>query len=179
MATPRSVIAGVTVVATLAGAGLVAARPARELLALLGLPVAAHAGAATSLLLVATATVPLAVQLVRGSTAGLSGLRYLVVAEALLALGAVLFGHWLFLRASYSTLLQYAKPLHRTLFEFKRLGAFAPFPLATATAAALWRWPVAADRRTRALVFLMLGMAFLYTCLAFGLGAVSTRLRSL
>lgn len=179
MATPRSILAGTSIVLALGVLGVVAAGPARQLLDLLGLPVAAHAGTATGLLLVASATVPLAFLVFLDNPAGLPALRYLVAAEALFALGAVVFGHWLFVRSSYGTMLQYAKPLHRTLFEFKRLAAFVPFPLATAATAALWRWPTAADRRTRALIALMLAMAFLYTGVAFGLGAVSTRLRNL
>jgi hypothetical protein len=155
--------------------------PFPDLVRAFGLPVTLHAGAATGLLLTGAMSLPLSWQLLKGIPEALGPLRLLATVEALLALLAAGFGNWLFIRLSYGGILHFAPPVHQTLFEFKRLIALFPLPLATAAAFILWYngSHVVADPPRRTLVVLLLALGFFYLFLAFGLGAVSTRLRTL
>lgn len=165
----------------LIGLVLLGTGPFLDLFRAFGLPVTLHAGAATGLLLTGAMSLPLSWQLLRGAPNALGSLRVLATVEALLALLAAGFGNWLFIRLSYGGILHFAPPVHQTLFEFKRLIALFPLPLATAAAFVLWHdgSHVAADQRLRTVVALLLMLGFLYLVIAFGLGAASTRLRTL
>jgi hypothetical protein len=160
---------------------LLGSSPFRDLLSAFGPPVTLHAGAALGLILVAAFSLPLGWRLLGGAADAVPPLRVLATLEALLALLAVAFGNWLFIRSSYGGILQYAGPAQRTLFEFKRQVALFPFPLATAAAFILWRdgARVPADRQLRTLVALLLGLGFFSLVMAFGLGAAVTRLRTM
>ncbi len=171
----------VAVFGVVVGLTLLVTGPFREVAAALGLPVSLHAGAATALLLVGTAALPLARQLLLGTLDGVQTLRLLATLEAALAVLTPAFGSWLFLRSSYSGILQSARPAHQILFEFKTVVALFPVPLASGAAWLLWRHGgrVLTDQRLRTWVALLVGLSFFYLVMAFGIGAAVTRLRSL
>jgi len=69
--------------------------------------------------------------------------------------------------------------VHKIFFEFKEFGALFTLPLAVCAAFILWRYGVQTLERPwlRYSVAVLMGLAFFYLVVAFGLGAAVTKLR--
>jgi hypothetical protein len=78
-----------------------------------------------------------------------------------------------------SHFLKTAPEIHRIFFEFKEFGALFTLPLTVVAAFILWKYgPQVLDRPwLRYTVAVLMGLAFFYLVVAFGLGAAVSKLR--
>ena len=113
------------------------------------------------------------------------GIRVAVVA-ATCSLIAIIFGNWLYIyyrapipESPRSFFVKNAPEIHRIFFEFKEFGALFTLPLTVVAAFILWRYGAQVLDRPwlRYTVAVLMGLAFFYLVIAFGLGAAVTKLR--
>ena len=105
---------------------------------------------------------------------------------ATFSLIAIIFGNWLYIyyrapipESPRSYFVKNAPEIHRIFFEFKEFGALFTLPLTV--------WPRSSSGGTaprcstgpglRYTVAVLMGLAFFYLVVAFGLGAAVTKLR--
>jgi hypothetical protein len=96
----------------------------------------------------------------------------------------IIFGNWV--RVAYSAengprsyFLETAPDIHKIFFEFKELSALFTLPLAVGAAYLICYYGerLSSNRVVRETTALLLGLAFFYFLIAFGLGAAITKLR--
>lgn len=149
------------------------------------IPSTLHGVSAMVYLVVGTISAYLAWKLYRGELTQLHDVRILSALNTFFAAITLLFGNWIYIyyrapggpRAYF---LENAPALHAVFFEFKEFMALFTLPLAAAATFVLWREgdALSSNVRLRQAVAVVLGLAWLYLMLTFGLGAAITKLRS-
>lgn len=144
-------------------------------------------GVAAGLFMV-TATIGLfqAYRLLTGTIQHAAQLAFGSVVNAFLALLTILFGNriYIFYRAQVgprSYFLETSPEIHKVFFEFKEFVALFTLPLAV-TAACLFLVygdQLLRSRGLRTIAATLLALTFFYFLVAFGLGAVITKLRAI
>lgn len=106
-------------------------------------------------------------------------LQLLATVAATFSFLAIVFGNWLYIyyRAPVpdsprSYFVKNMPEIHRIFFEFKEFSALFTLPLTVCAAFVLWRYgtDVLARPWLRYTVAVLLGLAFFYLVIAFGLG---------
>jgi cytochrome bd-type quinol oxidase subunit 1 len=120
-------------------------------------------------------------------TGQLNALRDLQIASgvtALAALATIMFGNWLYIGYRQPGMIQdyfldKAPELHLIFFEFKENIALFTVPLAVAACFILARYGPELKQHLwlRTVIFLLLGLVFLFFLIAFGLGAAITKIK--
>jgi len=150
------------------------------------LAAAIHGMLAFLYLFVGTIGLYLGWRLLTGHIRAFADLQLLSVVAATFSLLAICFGNWLYIyyrmpipESPRSYFVKNMPPVHAVFFEFKELGALFTLPLAVAAAFILWRYGVQVVERKwlRYSVGVLMGLAFFYLVVAFGLGAAVTKLR--
>lgn len=181
----------VVVVAVLIGTALtftLATGPFTKLLGSGGgaVPAAFHGMLAFLYLFVGTIGLYLGWRLLVGRIRAFADLQLLSVVAATFSLLAIIAGNWLYIyyRAPVpdsprSVFLKTAPEVHRIFFEFKEFAALYTLPLTVCAAFILWRYGAQVLDRPwlRYTVAVLMGLAFFYLVVAFGLGAAVTKLR--
>lgn len=149
-------------------------------------PGAFHGVAAFLYLFVGTIGLYLGWRLLTGRIRAFADLQLLAVVAATSSLIAIAFGNWLYIyyRAPIpdsprSFFVKNMPEVHRIFFEFKEFGALFTLPLTVAAAFILWKYGSQVLDRPwlRYTVAVLMGLAFFYLIVAFGLGAAVTKLR--
>ena len=188
-ASPRSLIA---VVAILIGSALAFTLATAPFSRLLGagagaVPAAIHGMMAFLYLFVGTIGLYLGWRLLTGRIRAFADLQLLATVAATFSFLAIVFGNWLYIyyRAPVpdsprSVFMNTAPEVHKIFFEFKEFTALFTLPLMVCAAFLLWRYGAQILERTwlRYTVAMLLGLAFFYLVVAFGLGAAVTKLRA-
>ncbi len=150
------------------------------------LPAAIHGLVAFLYLFVGTIGLYLGWRLLTGHIRAFADLQLLAVVAATFSFLAICFGNWLYIyyRAPVadsprSYFVKNMPEVHKIFFEFKEFGALFTLPLAVCAAFILWRYGVQTLERpwVRYGVAVLMGLAFFYLVVAFGLGAAVTKLR--
>lgn len=150
------------------------------------LPAAIHGLMAFLYLFVGTIGLYLGWRLMTGHIRAFADLQLLAVVAATFSFLAICFGNWLYIyyRAPVpdsprSYFVKNMPEVHRIFFEFKEFGALFTLPLAVCAAFILWRYGAQTLERPwlRYSVAVLMGLAFFYLVVAFGLGAAVTKLR--
>ena len=151
------------------------------------LPAAIHGLMAFLYLFVGTIGLYLGWRLMTGQIRAFADLQLLAVVAATFSFLAICFGNWLYIfyRAPVadsprSYFVKNMPEVHKVFFEFKEFGALFTLPLAVCAAFILWRYGVQTLERPwlRYSVAVLMGLAFFYLVVAFGLGAAVTKLRA-
>jgi hypothetical protein len=187
-ASTRSLVAVVVVMVVSALAFTLLTAPFAKLLGehAGAVPAAFHGLAAFLFLFMGTIGLYLAWRLLTGRIRAFADLQLLAVVAATCALIAIAFGNWLYIyyRAPHpdsprSFFVKTAPEIHRIFFEFKEFAALFTLPLTVVAAFILWRYgaQVLDPPWLRYTVAALMGLAFFYLVIAFGLGAAVTKLR--
>jgi hypothetical protein len=151
------------------------------------IPAAFHGMAAFLYLFVGTIGLYLGWRLLTGHIRAFADLQLLSVVAATLSFIAIVFGNWLYIfyRAKTpdsprSYFVKNMPDIHGIFFEFKEFSALFTLPLMVCAAFILWRYGNQVLERPwlRYTVAIVLGLAFFYLVVAFGLGAAVTKLKS-
>jgi hypothetical protein len=149
-------------------------------------PAAFHGLAAFLFLFIGTIGLYLGWRLLTGRIRAFADLQLLAVVAATSSLIAIIFGNWLYIyyrapipESPRSYFLKSAPEIHRIFFEFKEFGALFTLPLTVVAAYILWKYGAQMLDRPwlRYTVAVLMGLAFFYLVVAFGLGAAVTKLR--
>jgi hypothetical protein len=149
-------------------------------------PAAFHGLAAFLFLFIGTIGLYLGWRLLTGRIRAFADLQLLAVVAATSSLIAIIFGNWLYIyyrapipESPRSHFLKTAPAIHRIFFEFKEFGALYTLPLTVVAAFILWKYGAQVLDRPwlRYTVAVLMGLAFFYLVVAFGLGAAVTKLR--
>jgi len=149
-------------------------------------PAAFHGLAAFLFLFMGTIGLYLAWRLLTGRIRAFADLQLLAVVAATCSLIAIVFGNWLYIYyraptpgSPRSYFVKNAPEIHRIFFEFKEFTALFTLPLTVVAAFILWRYGAQVLDRPwlRYTVAVLMGLAFFYLVVAFGLGAAVTKLR--
>jgi hypothetical protein len=181
----------IVVVAVLIGTALAFTLATGPFTKLLGagagaVPAALHGMMAFLYLFVGTIGLYLGWRLMMGRIRAFADLQLLSVVAATFSFLAIIAGNWLYIyyRAPVpdsprSVFLKTAPEVHKIFFEFKEFSALFTLPLTVCAAFILWRYGgQVLDRRwLRYSVAVLMGLAFFYLVVAFGLGAAVTKLR--
>lgn len=150
------------------------------------LPAAIHGLMAFLYLFVGTIGLYLGWRLLTGHIRAFADLQLLAVVAATFSLLAICFGNWLYIfyrapaaDSPRSYFVKNMPEVHKVFFEFKEFSALFTLPLAVCAAFILWRYGVQTLERPwlRYSVAVLMGLAFFYLVVAFGLGAAVTKLR--
>jgi hypothetical protein len=150
-------------------------------------PAAFHGLAAFLYLFVGAIGLYLGWRLLTDHIRAFADLQLLGVVGATMSLLAIGFGNWLYIyyRAPVpdsprSYFVKNMPEIHRIFFEFKEFSALFTLPLMVCAAFILWRYgaQILQRRWLRYTVAVLLGLAFFYLVVAFGLGAAVTKLRA-
>ncbi len=143
-----------------------------------------HGIAGGAIFLTASISLYLSYRLLVGETGSLRDLQLITAATAVSALVTILLGNWIYVgyRAPgmVQEYFQETQPaLHFTFFEFKEIIALFTFPLAAAAVFILYRYGESLTHRPwlRTMVFLLVALMFAFFLIAFGLGALITRIK--
>jgi hypothetical protein len=149
-------------------------------------PAAFHGLAAFLFLFIGTIGLYLGWRLLTGRIRAFADLQLLAVVAATSSLIAIIFGNWLYIyyrapipESPRSYFVKNVPDIHRIFFEFKEFGALFTLPLTVVAAFILWKYgaQVLARPWLRYSVAVLMGLAFFYLLVAFGLGAAVTKLR--
>ncbi len=149
-------------------------------------PAAFHGLAAFLFLFMGTIGLYLAWRLLTGRIRAFADLQLLAVVAATCSLIAIVFGNWLYIyyrapipESPRSFFVKNAPEIHRIFFEFKEFTALFTLPLTVVAAFILWQYGAQVLDRPwlRYTVAALMGLAFFYLVVAFGLGAAVTKLR--
>lgn len=187
-----STLSLIAVVAVLIGTALAVTLATAPFTKLLGagagaVPAAFHGVAAILYLFVGTIGLYLGWRLMTGRIRAFADLQLLATVAATFSFLAIVFGNWLYIyyRAKgpdspRSYFLATMPEVHRIFFEFKEFSALFTLPLTVCAAFLLWRYGVQVLERTwlRYTIAVLLGLAFFYLVVAFGLGAAVTKLQA-
>lgn len=146
---------------------------------------ALHGTVAAVQLIVATVCAYLAYILYVGNLERLRDLRILSTVQAVLALGTIVLGNWIYVAyravgGPRTRFLETRPEIHQVFFEFKEYIALFTLPLAAAAAFVLrHRGDAIRDEPAlRQVVAVLLGLSWVALLVAFGLGAAITKLGS-
>lgn len=149
-------------------------------------PAAFHGLAAFLFLFIGTIGLYLGWRLLTGRIRAFADLQLLAVVAAASSLIAIVLGNWLYIyyraplpESPRSYFVKNAPAIHQVFFEFKEFGALFTLPLTVVAAFILWRYGAQVLDRAwlRYTVAVLMGLAFFYLLVAFGLGAAVTKLR--
>jgi len=149
-------------------------------------PAAFHGLMAFLYLFVGTIGLYLAWRLLTGRIRAFADLQLLSVVSATFSFLAIVAGNWLYIyyrapvpESPRSVFMKTAPEVHKVFFEFKEFGALFTLPLTVCAAFILWRYGGQILDRPwlRYSVAVLMGLAFFYLVVAFGLGAAVTKLR--
>ena len=149
-------------------------------------PAAFHGLTAFLYLFVGTIGLYLAWRLLTGRIRAFADLQLLSVVSATFSFLAIVAGNWLYIyyrapvpESPRSVFMKTAPEVHKVFFEFKEFGALFTLPLTVCAAFILWRYGGQILDRPwlRYSVAVLMGLAFFYLVVAFGLGAAVTKLR--
>ncbi len=123
-------------------------------------------------------------RLLTGRTESTGDLRIASLVTAIAAFATVVLGNWIYIGYRQEGMvqdffLQNSPELHLIFFEFKENIALFTVPLATAATFILFRYGDELSERPwiRTVVFLLLGLVFMFFLVAFGLGAAITKVK--
>jgi len=187
-ASTRSLVAVVAIMVASALAFTLATAPFAKLLGehAGAVPAAFHGLAAFLFLFIGTIGLYLGWRLLTGRIRAFADLQLLAVVAATSSLIAIVLGNWLYIyyrapipESPRSYFVKNAPDIHRIFFEFKEFGALFTLPLTVVAAFILWQYGVQVLDRPwlRYTVAVLMGLAFFYLVVAFGLGAAVTKLR--
>jgi hypothetical protein len=187
-ASTRSLVAVVAIMVASALAFTLATAPLAKLLGehAGAVPAAFHGLAAFLFLFIGTIGLYLGWRLLTGRIRAFADLQLLAVVAATSSLIAIIFGNWLYIyyrapipESPRSYFIKTAPDIHRIFFEFKEFGALFTLPLTVVAAFILWKYGAQVLDRPwlRYTVAVLMGLAFFYLVVAFGLGAAVTKLR--
>jgi len=187
-ASTRSLVAVVVVMVASALGFTLATAPFAKLLGehAGAVPAAFHGLAAFLYLFIGAIGLYLAWRLLTGRIRAVADLQLLSVVSATCALIAIGFGNWLYIfyrapipESPRSYFVKNIPEIHRIFFEFKEFAALFTLPLTVAAAFILWWYGTRVLERPwlRYSVAVLMGLAFFYLVVAFGLGAAVTKLR--
>jgi hypothetical protein len=187
-ASTRSLVAVVAIMIASAVAFTLATAPFAKLLGehAGAVPAAFHGLAAFLFLFIGTIGLYLAWRLLTGRIRAFADLQLLAVVAATSSLIAIIFGNWLYIyyrapipESPRSYFVKNAPEIHQIFFEFKEFGALFTLPLTVVAAFILWKYGAQVLDRPwlRYTVAVLMGLAFFYLLVAFGLGAAVTKLR--
>jgi hypothetical protein len=187
-ASTRSLVAVVAIMIASAVAFTLATAPFAKLLGehAGAVPAAFHGLAAFLFLFIGTIGLYLAWRLLTGRIRAFADLQLLAVVAATSSLIAIIFGNWLYIyyrapipESPRSYFVKNAPEIHQIFFEFKEFGALFTLPLTVVAAFILWQYGAQVLERPwlRYTVAVLMGLAFFYLLVAFGLGAAVTKLR--
>ena len=152
------------------------------------LPAAIHGLLSFLYVVVGTIGLYLAWRLLAGRIRAFPDLQLAAVVNAGLSALTILFGNWIYIHyrapgpgSPRSFFLEHAPDVHRVWFEFKEFVALFTLPLSVAAAYILVvsGSGLLESRRLRSIVAILMALSFFYLCLAFGLGAAVTKLKSI
>ena len=187
-ASPRSLIA---VVAILIGSALAFTLATAPFTKLLGagagaVPAALHGMMAFLYLFVGTIGLYLGWRLLTGRIRAFADLQLLATVAATFSFLAICFGNWLYIyyRASVpesprSYFVKNIPAVHKIFFEFKEFTALFTLPLMVCAAFLLTKYGAQVLERPWLgyTIAVLMGLAFFYLVVAFGLGAAVTKLK--
>ena len=187
-ASPRSLIA---VVAILIGSALAFTLATAPFTRLLGagagaVPAAIHGMMAFLSLFVGTIGLYLGWRLLTGRIRAFADLQLLATVAATFSFLAIVFGNWLYIYyrapapdSPRSVFMKTAPEVHKIFFAFKEFTALFTLPLMVCAAFLLSKYGVQVLERPwlRYAIAVLMGLAFFYLLVAFGLGAAVTKLR--
>lgn len=187
-ASTRSLVAVVAIMIASAIAFTLATAPFAKLLGehAGAVPAAFHGLAAFLFLFIGTIGLYLGWRLLTGRIRAFADLQLLAVVAATSSLIAIIFGNWLYIyyrapipESPRSYFAKNVPEIHRIFFEFKEFGALFTLPLTVVAAFILWKYgsQVLGRPWLRYTVAVLMGLAFFYLLVAFGLGAAVTKLR--
>jgi hypothetical protein len=187
-ASSRSLIAVVAIMIASALAFTLATAPFTKLLGehAGAVPAAFHGLAAFLFLFIGTIGLYLGWRLLTGRIRAFADLQLLAVVAASSSLIAIIFGNWLYIyyrapipESPRSYFVKTVPEIHQIFFEFKEFGALFTLPLTVVAAFILWKYGAQVLDRPwlRYTVAVLMGLAFFYLVVAFGLGAAVTKLR--
>ncbi len=143
-----------------------------------------HGIAGGAIFLTSSISLYLSYRLLVGETGSLRDLQVITAATAVAALLTIMLGNWIYVGYRAPGMVQdyfeQTQPaVHYTFFEFKEIIALFTFPLAAAAAFILYRYGESLIHRPwlRTIVFLMVALVFVFFLIAFGLGALITRIK--
>ena len=187
-ASTRSLVAVVAIMIASAAAFTLATAPFAKLLGehAGAVPAAFHGLAAFLFLFIGTIGLYLGWRLITGRIRAFADLQLLAVVAATSSLIAIIFGNWLYIyyrapipESPRSYFVKNIPEIHGIFFEFKEFGALFTLPLTVVAAFILWKYGSQVLDRPwlRYTVAVLMGLAFFYLVVAFGLGAAVTKLR--
>jgi hypothetical protein len=187
-ASTRSLVAVVAIMIASAVAFTLATAPFAKLLGehAGAVPAAFHGLAAFLFLFIGTIGLYLGWRLLTGRIRAFADLQLLAVVAATSSLIAIIFGNWLYIyyrapisESPRSYFVKNIPEIHGIFFEFKEFGALFTLPLTVVAAFILWKYGSQVLDRPwlRYTVAVLMGLAFFYLVVAFGLGAAVTKLR--
>jgi len=188
-ASPRWVMG---VVLILIGRGVAVALATAPFTRLVGagvgaVPAAIHGMLAFLYLFVGTIGLYLGWRLLTGRIRAFADLQLLSTVAATLSLLVIVFGNWLYIyyrapgaESPRSYFVKNMPEVHKIFFEFKEFTALFTLPLMVCAAFLLSGYGTQVLERQwlRYTVALLMGLAFFYLVLAFGLGAAVTKLKA-
>jgi hypothetical protein len=188
-ASPRSLVAVVSVLIGTALAFTLVTAPFTKLLGAGAgaVPAALHGLMAILYLFVGTIGLYLGWRLLTGRIQAFADLQLLTTVAATFSFLAICFGNWLYIyyRAPVpdsprSYFMKTMPAVHRIFFEFKEFTALFTLPLMVCAAFLLLKYGRQVLERPwlRYTIAVLMGLAFFYLVVAFGLGAAVTKLKS-
>lgn len=147
---------------------------------------AVHGALGSILFISGGISVYLGYRLLRGHTETASDLTIASLVTTGVALVTIIFGNWIYIGYRMPGMIQdyfleNSPELHLIFFEFKENIALYTVPLAVAATFILWRYRDDLQERVwiRTLIFILLGLTFLFFLFAFALGAAVTKIKPL